>query len=319
MSIMITGGAGFIGSHLIRALNRLGYSDIFVVDDLTNGRKFTNLVGAGILDYIDIAAFREQLQSPPCTFDEVSVLFHLGACTDTTEWDGRYMMDMNYQSSKEVLQFCMERQVQLIYASSAAVYGLNQQTAEELRYEKPLNVYGYSKWLFDQYVRRMLSSGTQFPVTGLRFFNVYGRNEHHKGNMASVLHHFRRQLESEGVCRLFGPPENPAIGEAYRRDFVYVEDVVDVLLWCWRHQSKGIFNVGTGEAQPFEIFAQVLIEQLGVGRMEYIPLPESLRSSYQAFTQADLSRLRKAGYSKRFTDLKAGVLSVLNGADALIS
>jgi len=303
--IIVTGGAGFIGSNLVHALNAQGRDDVLVVDDLKRGEKFRNLVDLRVADYLDKDDLLTLLDTGDAKLADVEVVFHQGACSTTTEWDGRYMMRNNYEYSKRVLAWCLARQRPLIYASSAAVYGGNQIFAEDPANERPLNVYGYSKLLFDQYVRRLPPAGSQ--VAGLRYFNVYGPREDHKGTMASVAYHFHLQNRAAGQVRLFQGADGYGDGEQ-RRDFVYVRDVVEVNLWLWRHpEVAGIFNVGTGQAQTFNEVARAVLAHRGSGEIEYIPFPETLKGKYQSFTQADLTNLRAAGYEEPFASLEEGI------------
>ena len=196
--ILITGGAGFIGSNLVKAFNKKGRTDLIVVDDLRDGRKIQNIADCDIADYFDKDEWLELFHLE--AFEVIDAVFHQGACSDTTEWDGQFMMKNNYDYSKQLLNCCVEYGIPFIYASSAAVYGNGTVFKEERRCEKPLNMYGYSKWQFDQYVRdRSFDS----QVVGLRYFNVYGPREQHKGNMASVAFHFNHQILEKGVARLF--------------------------------------------------------------------------------------------------------------------
>ena len=308
--IVVTGGAGFIGSNLVRGLNAAGADDILVVDNLENGRKFVNLVGCRIADYWDKRRFDERLRDGlPFTPD---VVFHQGACSVTTEWDGRYMMENNYRQSVDLLDYCLRAGVPLIYASSAAVYGASSTFVEDGGdHERPLNVYGYSKLLFDQCVRRRLVSAAS-QVAGLRYFNVYGPGEAHKGQMASVVLHLSRQLAGTGELRLFEGSGGYADGEQ-RRDFIYVDDVVRVNLWFYEHPGiSGIYNVGTGRSASFNDLANAVVARLGGGRIVYIPFPDGLRASYQSFTEADVTALREAGYERPFMDVEAGVAAYLD-------
>jgi ADP-L-glycero-D-manno-heptose 6-epimerase len=312
--IVVTGGAGFIGSNLVKALTNRGIDDIVVADDMTEGRKFANLVDCDIADYWD----RDVLLDRLAAAERPRAVLHQGACTVTTEWDGRYMMQTNYRYSVELLEFCQRKGVPFIYASSAAVYGASRKFAEDdPALERPLNVYGYSKLLFDRYVRRVLG-GASAQIAGLRYFNVYGPREAHKGPMASVVHHFDGQLREHGRVRLFEGSGGYGPGEQ-RRDFVYVADVVDVNLWFLDHPEKsGIFNVGTGASASFNDLARAVIATRGGGtaqdRIEYIPFPVALRDSYQSFTEADLTALRGAGYEAPFMDIEAGTAAYLGGA-----
>lgn len=302
--IIVTGGAGFIGSNLVRGLNSIGERDILVVDDLSDGRKFSNIADCNIADYEDLHDFRARLSvglesKPRC-------IFHQGACAVTTEWDGRYMMDTNYTYSKELLEYCLAASVPLIYASSASVYGASTQFVEDPKLELPLNVYGYSKLLFDQYVRRRIESA-ESQIVGLRYFNVYGPGEAHKDSMASVAFHLNRQILEDGEARLFEGSAGYEAGEQ-RRDFIYVDDVVDVNLWFYAHADRsGIFNVGTGKAETFNALADAAIAWHGRGEKRYIPFPAGLERAYQSFTEADISALRAAGYDAEFADVATGV------------
>ncbi|MEM7611456.1 MAG: ADP-glyceromanno-heptose 6-epimerase [Pseudomonadota bacterium] len=303
--IIVTGGAGFIGSNLVAALNRQTAESVMVVDDLTDGHKFSNLADLDVADYLDKGDFLTRVGGGQ-DFGAVSAVFHQGACSTTTEWDGRYMLANNFEYSKQLLWFCERHNVPFIYASSAAVYGASQQFAEQPSNERPLNVYGYSKLLFDQYYRRHATSlSTQ--VAGLRYFNVYGPREQHKGSMASVAFHFGNQLRDSGHVKLFEGSDGYADGEQ-QRDFVYVEDVVAVNLWLFQHPNvRGVFNCGTGNAQTFNDVARAVIDAHGSGQIDYIPFPEHLRGAYQSFTEADLRQLRAAGYDGEFRDVAAGV------------
>jgi len=316
--IIVTGAAGFVGSNLVRGLNRAGYTDILAVDDLTDGHKFLNLVDCEIADYWDKDLLLERLKgglgfTPRC-------VLHQGACSETTEWNGRYMLETNYRYSKELLHYCLDENVDFIYASSAAVYGNNSTFKEEPSNERPLNVYGYSKLLFDNYVRRRFSD-VSTQIVGLRYFNVYGPNEEHKAGMASVAFHLNRQVMVDGEARLFQGTCDYTDGEQ-RRDFIHVEDVVRVNLWLLENpQVHGIFNVGTGKSASFNELADAVIEWHGVGKKRYIPFPENLLGSYQSFTQADITQLRSAGYEDLFLDVTAGVnkyLDILNDPDRLM-
>ena len=270
--IVVTGGAGFIGSNLVRALNERGREDILVVDDLTDGTKFRNLVDCEIMDYLDKDSFLEHVQWGTELPDDIDAVFHLGACSTTTEWDGRYLMHNNYGYSKALLHYCLDRGIRFIYASSAAVYGGNRDFREERSCEAPINAYGYSKFQFDQYVRRVLPAATS-QVVGLRYFNVYGPREMHKGQMASVAWHFHRQAQADGRVRLFRGSGGYADGEQ-RRDFIFVGDAVDVTLWfASGTEVSGIFNVGTGRSQTFNDVARAVLAWHGRGEIEYVPFP----------------------------------------------
>jgi ADP-L-glycero-D-manno-heptose 6-epimerase len=308
--IIVTGGAGFIGSNLIRELNARGHDDVVVVDDLRNGRKFLNLVDCQIADYWDRDAFLDRLESGAIA--RPSAILHQGACAVTTEWDGRYMLENNYRYSVRLYEYCVANEVPLLYASSAAVYGASKVFKEDDRgAERPLNVYGYSKLLFDQYVRRHFARARS-QVAGLRYFNVYGPGEAHKGPMASVAFHLQRQIAEHGEARLFEGSGGYAAGEQ-RRDFVYVGDVASVNLWLLeRPDVSGIFNVGTGASASFNDVARAIIAARRKGAIRYIPFPPELAASYQSFTQADISALRAAGYGPPFKDVRTGIASYLD-------
>ena len=309
--IIVTGGAGFIGSNIVKELNQRGRTDILVVDDLSDGTKFRNLTDCEILDYIDKDEFLAKIASDSHAFRHVQAILHQGACSTTTEWDGRFMMRNNYDYSKTLLHFCLPRSIPFLYASSASVYGAGQIFREERAHESPLNVYGYSKFLFDQYARRFLAE-QKSQIVGLRYFNVYGPREQHKGSMASVAFHFNSQIAAGQNVKLFDGCDGYGNGEQ-RRDFVYVGDVVNVNLWFLDHPNKsGIFNLGTGRSQSFNDKARAVIAWHGKGEIEYIPFPEHLKGRYQSFTQADISALRAAGYTKEFATVEQGVKQYLD-------
>lgn len=304
--IIVTGGAGFIGSNIVKALNARGRTDILVVDNLSSGVKFKNLADCEIADYMDKEDFIAQVAAGGKFGAKVEAVFHEGACSSTTEWDGRYMMRNNYDYSKTLLNYCLEKQASYIYASSASVYGAGRVFKEIREHEEPLNVYGYSKFLFDQYVRRILPAAKS-QIVGFRYFNVYGPREQHKGSMASVAFHLNTQVRDTGQVKLFEGCDGYGHGEQ-RRDFIYVGDAVDVNLWFLDHPEKsGIFNVGTGRSQPFNDIARAVIAWHGRGELEYVPFPDHLRGRYQSFTEADISALRAAGYDKPFKTVEQGV------------
>jgi ADP-L-glycero-D-manno-heptose 6-epimerase len=318
--VVVTGAAGFIGSNIIKGLNTRGIDDIIAVDDLTQGDKFRNLADLRIADYVDADLFYDLFAEGG--FGKVEAVFHEGACSDTMETDGKYMMDNNYTLSCGLFNACRQRGVRLLYASSAATYGGSDTFRESPEFEKPLNVYGYSKLLFDQRMRREL--GAQFQdathqVAGFRYFNVYGPREQHKGRMASVAFHQFNQFHAEGRVKLFGEYGGYGAGEQ-QRDFVFIDDVVAVNLWFFDHpQKSGLFNLGTGRAQPFNDVALATVNALhgsaaldlagavAKGLIEYVPFPDALRGKYQCYTQADLTALRAVGCDHSFMDVKSGV------------
>jgi ADP-L-glycero-D-manno-heptose 6-epimerase len=318
--VVVTGAAGFIGSNIVKGLNARGITDIVAVDDLTQGDKFRNLADLKIADYVDADEFYAAFADGG--FGKVEAVFHEGACSDTMEQDGKYMMDNNYGVSVSLFESCRERGTRLLYASSAAVYGGSATFKETPEFERPLNVYGYSKLLFDQRMR--IELGPDFKrakrqVAGFRYFNVYGPREQHKGRMASVAFHQFNQFREQGKVKLFGAYGGYGPGEQ-SRDFVFVDDVVAVNLWFFDHPDKsGVFNLGTGRAQPFNDVALGVINALhpggvqdaptavDLGLLEYIPFPDALRGKYQCYTQADLSALRASGCDHAFADVATGV------------
>ncbi|MCE2989297.1 MAG: ADP-glyceromanno-heptose 6-epimerase [Burkholderiales bacterium] len=324
MSYIVTGAAGFIGSNIVKALNERGIRDIIAVDNLTRAGKFRNLVDCEIAEYVDKKDFLSVVESGELSGD-FEAIFHEGACSDTMESDGRYMMENNYRYSLSVFEWALEEAVPFLYASSAAVYGGGATFVESREHESPLNVYGYSKFLFDQAVRARV--GNDFAdapsqIAGFRYFNVYGPRESHKGRMASVAYHFFNQYRANGKVKLFEGSDGYANGEQ-RRDFVSVEDVVKVnLFFLDNPEVSGIFNLGTGRSQTFNDAAvatinacralngqaaQSIEEMRAAGSLEYIPFPDALKGKYQSFTQADLSALRAAGYSDEFLTVEQGV------------
>ena len=328
MYTIVTGAAGFIGSNLVKALNERGMRRIIAVDNLSRAEKFRNLVDCDIADYIDKQKFLDRLLAGD--FDgDIDAIFHQGACSDTLESDGRYMMENNYRYSLGLLDWCLDQEVPLLYASSAATYGGGNVFREERAHEAPLNVYGYSKFLFDQVVRQRLAAAgsSHSQIVGFRYFNVYGPRESHKGRMASVAFHHFQQFRSQGKVKLFEGCDGYADGEQ-RRDFVHVGDVTSVNLFFLDHPEKsGIFNVGSGRAQPFNDLAMAsvngcralfgeaalpLAELVQQGLIEYIPFPADLKGKYQSFTEADLTRLRKAGYDAPFASVEEGVAQYVN-------
>ena len=313
--IVVTGGAGFIGSNIVKALNKRGIDNILVVDHLKNGIKFKNISDCEIMDYMERDVFLEAIKTNQKFPEQITTIFHLGACSATTEWDGRFMMTNNYEYSKSLLHYCLANQVQYLYASSASVYGSGLKFAELRENEQPINMYAYSKFLFDQYVRRILPQAKS-QIAGFRYFNVYGPREQHKGQMSSTAFHFNNQIKQTAVAKLFSGCDGFGDGEQ-RRDFVYVADAVKVNLWFMDNKDKsGIFNLGTGKSQSFNDMANAVISWHKKGTIQYIDFPEHLKGRYQSFTEADISALRKIGYKDEFADVEQGVhqyLDRLNG------
>ena len=322
MTIIVTGAAGFIGSNIIKALNVRGITDIVAVDNLSRSEKFKNLAECEISHYPDKHEFIRQLREHALPYEEIKAVFHDGACSDTMNHDGLYMMDNNYQYSVDVLDWCQDERIPFIYASSAAVYGKGEIFREERELEKPLNIYGYSKFLFDQVVRRYMQAGLTAQVVGFRYFNVYGQHEQHKERMASVAFHHFHQYREHGYVNLFGSNDGYGNGEQ-SRDFVSVEDVVKVnLFFLDNPKLNGIFNLGTGRSQPFNDLAAATVNACRVAEGEsalslqelvaqnlirYTAFPDALKGKYQSFTQADISRLRDAGYDEDFLNVDEGV------------
>lgn len=307
--IIVTGGVGFIGSNLVKDLNQKGYDDILIVDDLRDGTKFKNIIDCKISDYLDKDDFLTKITNDT-NFGRIEAIFHQGACTDTTEWDGNFMLRNNYAYSKTLLNYCLKHKIPFIYASSAAIYGAKNIFIEHPDNEVPLNIYGYSKLLLDQYVRRVLPKA-ESQIVGLRYFNVYGPREQHKGAMASMVFHLNNQFKNNQTLHLFEGSDGYGNGEQ-RRDFIFVGDVVDINLWFWQHPTlSGIYNVGTGQSQTFNDMANTIITWYGTGKIEYIPFPVTLQGHYQSFTQADISKLIKAGYNGTFHSIEEGIKSYL--------
>jgi ADP-L-glycero-D-manno-heptose 6-epimerase len=323
MKVVVTGAAGFIGSNIVRGLNARGIDNIIAVDDLTEGDKFRNLADLKIADYIDKDMFYDMFAEG--MFGKVEAVFHEGACSDTMETDGKYMMDNNYAVTCDLFRSCQDQGGRLLYASSAATYGGSDTFRETPEFERPLNVYGYSKLLFDQYLRRACNNdfgSLPHQTVGFRYFNVYGPREQHKGRMASVAFHQFNQFNQNGKVKLFGEYGGYGPGDQMR-DFVFVDDVVAVNLWFFDHPERsGIFNLGSGRAQPFNDVALAVVNAMraqhnaapldlaGATRerlIEYVAFPDALRGKYQCYTQADLGALRAAGCDHAFADVKTGV------------
>ena len=309
--IIITGGAGFIGSNIAKALNNRGETDILIIDNLVNGKKMLNINDLDIADYMNKEEFIARIKKDEDFGGKVQAIFHEGACSATTEWNGKFIMENNYDYTKSLLHWCDKHNAQYLYASSASVYGSGLVFKEARENELPINMYAYSKFQFDQYVRRFQQQAKN-QIVGFRYFNVYGPREQHKGTMSSTAFHFHHQVNETGVAKLFAGIDGYENGEQ-RRDFVYIDDVVDVNLWFLDNPDKsGIFNLGTGKSQSFNDMAKAVIKWHGKGEIDYIPFPDHLKGAYQSFTEADISYLREAGYESTFKNVEQGVKCYLD-------
>ena len=309
--IVVTGSNGFIGSNLIKGLNEMGIKDIIAVDDHSSLELKENIAHCEIQDYIDIEEFLDQVISNQFDNKGIRAVFHQGACSNTMEWDAEYLYKNNLLYSKELLKLSKKLNIPLIYASSASVYGSGKEFKEIIENEDPINLYAYSKFKFDQIVREELEDSTA-QIVGLRYFNVYGPQERHKKNMASVAFHLHNQLKEADEIKLFKGSDGFEDGEQ-RRDFIYVEDVVKVNLWFLENPNvSGIFNVGTGKSQTFNDVAEAVIDWNKKGKIKYIDFPEKLKGAYQSYTQADIAKLREAGYEEEFLNVQEGVKRYLD-------
>ena len=305
--IIVTGGAGFIGSNIVKGLNDRGREDVLIVDNLTNMVKFKNIQGLKALDYIDKNDFIAAIKNGKFDNQKIDVIFHEGACSDTMEYNGKYMMENNFEYTKTLMHFALKKKIQLIYASSASTYGSGKHGfSEKPACEEALNVYAFSKLFFDNYVRRYFDNA-ESQIVGLRYFNVYGPQENHKGKMASMIFQMFNQWKAEGKVKLFEGIDGYGNGEQVR-DFIYVKDVVKVNFFFWDHpELKGIYNCGTGHAHTFNTLAKGVLKYFGSGELEYVPFPEVLKGKYQSFTEADSSKLLAAGYDGGFTDIEEAI------------
>lgn len=306
--IIVTGGAGFIGSNLIRSLNYQGYTKIIIVDDL-NFKNKKNIQNLHFDKIYGIDYFISLIKKRTKKFKNTKVLFHQGACSNTMEKNVSFLMKYNFNYSKTLLDYCSENKIKFIYASSASVYGMSRNTLEIYKNEEPLNLYAISKLMFDNYVR--LKSHKHFQVVGLRYFNVYGNGEQHKNKMASVIHHFFLQAKSKSnTIKIFGASHGYKAG-FQSRDFIYIDDVININLWFMNNNLSGIYNVGTGSSQKFNNVAK-FINKFKKSKIKYIKFPEKLIDNYQPYTKADIRNLRNIGYKKNFTSLKSGIMKYIN-------
>tara|TARA_B100001175_G_C19489326_1_gene631709 strand:- start:400 stop:1365 length:966 start_codon:yes stop_codon:yes gene_type:complete len=312
--IVVTGSNGFIGSNLIKGLNNLGHTDIIAVDDHSNPELKENITHCEISDYLEIQEFFDQVKTRRFDNQNIEAIFHQGACSNTMEWDSEYLYKNNLLYSKELLKLANRIKIPFIYASSASVYGDGSEFEESIENENPINLYAYSKFKFDQIVRQELKKN-ETQIVGLRYFNVYGPQEQHKGNMASVAYHLHNQLKDNDKIKLFEGSHGYGNGEQ-RRDFIYVDDVVKVNLWFLKNKKiSGIFNLGTGRSQTFNDVANAVIDWNKKGTIEYIEFPEKLLDAYQSFTQADITKLRKVGYEEEFLSVQEGVFRYLSSLE----
>ncbi|WP_339814752.1 ADP-glyceromanno-heptose 6-epimerase [uncultured Imperialibacter sp.] len=312
--IVVTGAAGFIGSCLISSLNKKGFRAIVAVDDFSNEEKNKNLEEKQIIERVDRDDFFGWIENNQ---KQIEFIFHLGARTDTTEFDRELLWKLNTNYSKKVFELCTLYQIPLVYASSAATYGLGEVGYDDdesrLSELKPLNPYGESKNEFDIWL--LQQEKRPFFWAGLKFFNVYGPNEYHKGRMASVILHAYHQIEKTGKMKLF-QSHNPAYKDGEQmRDFVYVMDVCSICLFLMHHRKdSGIYNLGSGRARTFKDLVLAVFNALEkTPEIEFIPTPEDIRDKYQYFTEANMTKLRSIGYDQPFTELESGVTDYVKG------
>ncbi len=317
--ILVTGGAGFIGSALVWALNQRGHSDIVVTDVLGSDEKWRNLVPLKFADYVDAADFRRNLAQKPGFAGEFSAVFHLGACSATTERNASYLADNNYGYTKELAAWALERGARFIYASSAATYGDGAQgmddVGEDIERLRPLNMYGYSKHLFDLHAQR---AGWLPRIVGVKYFNVFGPNEDHKGDMRSLVNKAYQQILGTGRVQLFKSHKPEFKDGEQMRDFLYVKDAVEMTIHFAEHregsQVGGLFNLGSGEANTWLTLTRAIFAALGrTPEIEFVDMPEVLRGKYQYYTKADIAKLRNSGYERPMTPLTEAVRDYVQG------
>lgn len=307
--IIVTGGAGFIGSAIVAALNQRGIEDILIVDELGNDEKWKNLRTLRFADYLELDDFSDTVTNSDEPW-QVEAVFHMGACSDTTETDATYLVKNNYEFSKLLCNWALSINTRFIYASSAATYGDGSQgfsdDEDKIELLRPLNMYGYSKQMFDLWLKRQ---GLLDQVVGLKYFNVFGPNEYHKGDMRSFVHKAFEQIRDTGKVKLFKSHRPDYSDGQQQRDFIYVKDAVEMTLFFAEHpEANGIYNIGTGRARSWNDLARAVFDAMGKEvRIDYIPMPESLQPKYQYFTQADISKLRAAGCKTPITPLEEAV------------
>ena len=316
--LLVTGGAGFIGSNLVATLNDAGRSDVVVCDTLGHDGKWRNLAKRQLADIVPPAELESWLVGR-----QLEAVFHLGAISETTASDGDLVIETNFRLSMRLLDWCTANDVPFIYASSAATYGdgaqgfVDDPSLDAMTQLRPMNLYGWSKLLFDKNVAERKARGAAMPpqCVGLRFFNVFGPNEYHKGGMMSVLTKRFDEIRDGTPIQLFRSHRDGIADGDQRRDFIYIDDVMRVLLWLWKTPAvSGLFNVGTGEARSFKDMMLAAYAALGTTpAIDYIDMPSAIRDSYQYFTQSDGERLRRAGYNGGFTSLEESVAAYVNG------
>ena len=307
--IVVTGGSGFIGTNLVRSLLKLNHK-VLVVEELDrNSHKFKNIDALDIVDCIGHNVFIRDLLNDKYK-NKIEYIFHLGACSKTTEPDREYIMDVNLNYSKILFEYAANNNIKMVYASSASVYGSGSIFREDQANESSLNHYSESKLLFDNYVRENLDK-VDSQIVGIRYFNVYGPYEQHKEVMSSVIFHFYNQIKDTGKLKLFRGSHGYSDGEQ-RRDFVYVKDTIDIKIWFMQNNISGIFNVATGKSRSFNDVANSVLDFFNSGHIEYIDFPDGLEEQYQAFTEADLTNLRNVGYKGLSTELEDGIKSYLS-------
>jgi ADP-L-glycero-D-manno-heptose 6-epimerase len=309
--ILVTGGAGFIGSALVWALNQRGITDIVVTDLLGTDEKWRNLAPLKFADYVEAGPFRARLQSDPKAFGRFGTVFHLGACSSTTEKNAAYLVDNNFAYTKELAAWALAQETRFIYASSAATYGNGAAGMDDrdpnLARLRPLNMYGYSKHLFDLHAQR---EGWLGRIVGVKYFNVFGPNEDHKGDMRSLVHKAFGQISATGRLKLFKSHRPDFKDGEQQRDFLYVKDAVEMTLHFAETAptAAGLYNLGSGEANTWLALAAAIFAAMGrPPQIDFIDMPEELRGKYQYFTQADIGKLRATGYARPLTPLADAV------------
>lgn len=305
--IIVTGGAGFIGSCIVRKLNDEGLNDIVIVDNIANTEKWKNIRNKRFIKYVNKSEFLKQLAD----YEDVTAIIHMGACSSTTEKNFDYLWNNNFEFTKALWNYCADKRISFIYASSAATYGDGSQGFDDqmnIDSLMPLNGYGYTKQIFDLWVKHQACVFPRQHV-GLKFFNVYGPNEYFKGPMASMIFHGFHQIRQDGEIRLFKSDHPDYQNGEQLRDFVYVKDICNVVYWLLTNSNvSGLFNVGTGHARSFNELAEFTFQAMGLTpNIVYIDMPNHLRAKYQYYTKANIDSLRKNGYPLKISCLEDGV------------